>query len=168
MLMSLDRLPSLRRSLALLQPSPSLQPSLHWLSLASQSSLPKKRSELPAAERSIPTTNAKEQGASTLPRLLDASLLKEEKRGRGVLGDKYTEKGTALCEFLHVNMTDSGGFIKVPTDEEEERMRKAAEESQKRREDARKQREMEELMKKAGEESQNRRNAGGGAAGRSN
>ncbi|KAK2804332.1 hypothetical protein FQN50_006623 [Emmonsiellopsis sp. PD_5] len=71
-------------------------------------------------------------------------------------------------ESPYVNMTESGGFIKVPTDEEEEFMRKSAEESQKRREEARKQREMEEIMKKAGEDSQKRRNAGGGTAGRSN
>ncbi|KAJ3549631.1 hypothetical protein NM208_g404 [Fusarium decemcellulare] len=62
------------------------------------------------------------------------------------------------------NMTDSGGFIKVPTPEEEERMRKAAEDSQRRREEARKKREMEEAMKKAEEESQNRRRRGGGSA----
>jgi len=45
-------------------------------------------------------------------------------------------------------MTSSGGFVKIPTDEEEERMRKAAEDSQKRREEAKKKREMEELAKK--------------------
>ena len=61
-------------------------------------------------------------------------------------------------------MTDSGSFVKVPTDDDEERMRKAAEDSQKRREEAKRKREMEELTKKAGEDSQKRRGGGGGGA----
>jgi hypothetical protein len=54
-------------------------------------------------------------------------------------------------------MTDSGGFIKIPTAEEEERMRKAAEESQKKREEAQKKREALEMAVKAGESSQGKR-----------
>lgn len=57
-------------------------------------------------------------------------------------------------------MTDSGGFIKIPTPVEEELMRKAAEDSQKRREAERKRRDMENLVKKAGENSKNRRGGG--------
>jgi hypothetical protein len=54
-------------------------------------------------------------------------------------------------------MTDSGGALKIPNEEEEERMRKAAEGSQKRRQAAKKEREMKELAEKAGKDSQGRR-----------
>jgi len=56
-------------------------------------------------------------------------------------------------------MTDSGGALKIPN-EEEERMRRAAEESQKRREAAKKEREMRGLMDKSGKDSQGRRKGG--------
>jgi hypothetical protein len=61
-------------------------------------------------------------------------------------------------------MTDSGGFIKIPKDEEEKNMTEAGKDSQKRRQEAKKKREMEELTKKTGEDSQKRRGARGPAA----
>lgn len=54
----------------------------------------------------------------------------------------------------NTNMTDSGSFIKVPSDEEEEN---AAKESQRKRQEAKKMREMEEAMNQAGQESQRHR-----------
>jgi hypothetical protein len=57
-------------------------------------------------------------------------------------------------------MTDSGGFIKVPSSQEEEQMQKAADNSKAKREAAKKEREAreaEELMTKAAESSKNRR-----------
>jgi hypothetical protein len=61
-------------------------------------------------------------------------------------------------------MTDSGGFVKVPTDEETKRMEEAARKSQERREQAKKEREAREARETAeaaGKRSQERRGAGG-------
>ncbi len=48
-------------------------------------------------------------------------------------------------------MTDSGGFVKVPTDEEAKRMEEAARKSQEKREQARKEREEREAAEVARE-----------------
>lgn len=54
-------------------------------------------------------------------------------------------------------MTDSGGFIKVPTDKEQDQMQKAAESSVEKRTAAKKEREMREAVQKAGESSKEKR-----------
>ncbi|KAI9710766.1 MAG: hypothetical protein M1820_002599 [Bogoriella megaspora] len=72
----------------------------------------------------------------------------------------YHHIHSTASEHLNVNMTESGSFIKVPTDEEEKRMREAAEASRQKREEAKKQREALKAAEKAGKASQERREKG--------
>lgn len=57
-------------------------------------------------------------------------------------------------------MTSSGGFVKIPNDEEEKRMEEVARESRDRREKAKKEREARAAGEAAGKASQERRGAG--------
>ncbi|KID83872.1 hypothetical protein MGU_08844 [Metarhizium guizhouense ARSEF 977] len=59
------------------------------------------------------------------------------------------------------NMTNSGGFVKIPTDEEQKRMDEAARMSREKRDAAKKAREAREAAEAAGKKSQERRGAGG-------
>lgn len=60
-------------------------------------------------------------------------------------------------------MTDSGGFVKVPTDEEAKRMEDAARQSRERREQSRKEREARQAAEAAARKSQERRGVRGGS-----
>jgi hypothetical protein len=69
-----------------------------------------------------------------------------------------------VVKYLNINMTDSGGFVKVSSDEEAKRMEEAARKSREKREQAKKEREAREAAEAAGKKSQERRGADPGSS----